>query len=103
HEGAHIFQYTHGYNRLLAGPTVRDTELHADFLAGYYFARSGRTERSITVFSQALAAMGTTDFTDPNFHGTGQQRVACMHAGYSVRGADVHEAAQQGVAYVQRI
>src|SRR5262245_8569112 len=63
HEGAHIVQFTSpSLHRRLEGRTVRLLELHADFLAGYYFSRTNRTERSLVAFGQSLFSKGDYEF-----------------------------------------
>jgi hypothetical protein len=101
HEGAHILQFrSPALHRRLNGPTVRLIELHADFLAGYYFARTGRTERSLVVFGESLFAKGDYEFNDRQHHGTPQQRVASMRAGYSNKAYELNEAVERGAQYV---
>ena len=104
HEGVHIFQFLRLdadlYRRLRSGPTAREQELHADFLAGYYFSVTGRTERSLVVFAESLEAIGDTDFTNPNHHGTGEERVAAMLEGYRHGDMGLNEAATRGIRYV---
>jgi hypothetical protein len=102
HEGAHIFQFRNGYARRLAGLTVRRMELHADFLAGYYFARTGRTERSLVVFGRSLFSKGDYQFNDPNHHGRPEERVAAMQAGFAAGSYNLTDAAEEGVRYVMR-
>jgi len=100
HEGAHVVQFfSDGMARLAAGRTARDFELHADFLAGYYFGITGRTERSIDVFGNSLFSKGDYDFNDEHHHGTPDERLAAMHAGYRVadRGHGLGQAIREGI------
>jgi hypothetical protein len=101
HEGAHVIQFTSpDLYRRLEGPTVRLIELHADFLAGYYFSRTGRTEKSLVTFGESLFAKGDYEFNDRQHHGTPQQRVSAMRAGYGNGGYELRQAIEQGVKYV---
>jgi hypothetical protein len=103
HEGAHIVQFNSPSLRSrLSASTVKRIELHADFLAGYYFARTKRTERSLLVFGRSLFSKGDYQFNDRDHHGTPQERVAAMRAGYASADDDLNIATERGVAYVQR-
>lgn len=101
HEGAHIFQFRNGYTDRLHASTARPRELHADYLAGYYFARTGRTERSLVVFAESLFSKGDYEFNHPEHHGTPDDRVAAMRRGFAAGGnSDLFAVADQGVRYV---
>lgn len=104
HEGGHIYQFFRLDRDLLARlrsrPTTREFDLHADFLAGYYFAATGRTERSLVVFAEALFARGDYMYNHPQHHGTPDERVGAMRAGYRHGDLSVEEAAIRGVHYV---
>ena len=64
HEGAHVVQFQFPkLSERLRGPTMKLSELHADFLAGYYFARTGRTERSLVTFGSPSFRRATTTST----------------------------------------
>ena len=84
----------------LSSETRKLSELHADFLAGYYFSRTGRTERSLITFGESLFSKGDYDYNDKQHHGTPQQRVAAMRAGYGAGRYDLDEATNRGVTYV---
>lgn len=104
HEGAHIVQFnSRELHQRLNGPTVRRIELHADFLAGYYFARTQRTERSLVVFGQSLFSKGDYEFNDRNHHGTPEQRVAAMRAGFAASQNGLSQAIERGVQYVMGV
>jgi hypothetical protein len=101
HEGAHILQFNSpSLHRRLQGRTVRLIELHADFLAGYYFSRTGRTEKSLIVFAQSLFSKGDYEFNDPQHHGTPDQRVAAMRSGYANGSYELNDAVERGANYV---
>jgi hypothetical protein len=101
HEGAHIFQFNNNLPARLTGPTAKRMELHADFLAGYYFARTGRSERSLIVFAESLFNKGDYKFNDRNHHGTPQQRVTAMRAGYAASQVDLYQASTRGIQHVE--
>lgn len=102
HEGAHILQFNSpDIRQRLVGPTAQHLELHADFMAGYYFSRTGRTEKSLIVFAESLFSKGDYQYNAPDHHGTPKQRVASMRAGYGAGGSQLSQAAEQGVEYVQ--
>ena len=101
HEGGHIIQFnSRNLHQRLNDRTVQRLELHADYLAGYYFARTQRTERSLVVFGESLFSKGDYEYNDRNHHGTPQQRVAAMRAGYGAGQHTVSQAVEQGVQYV---
>jgi hypothetical protein len=81
HEFGHILQYKY------EGATFTDpfeTEIHADFMAGYYIARRALTiptdvdNLAVSLFLRADAP----EFFQAPDHGNGYQRVAAMLAGY---------------------
>jgi hypothetical protein len=101
HEGAHVVQFrSRDLSERLRGPTFKLIELHADFLAGYYFSRTGRTEKSLVTFGESLFSKGDYEFNDRQHHGTPQQRVAAMRAGYGAGSYDLNDALERGVRYV---
>lgn len=110
HEFGHIYQLQSAYyDRLLRlDKTARPIELHADFLAGYFLA--GRKERHPQLDLQTVGAMfyrfGDIDFNSPQHHGTPQERLAAITAGYRFGrrdAVDIEGAAQAGAELVQRI
>ncbi|HWJ73477.1 MAG TPA: hypothetical protein VNX29_09960 [Kaistia sp.] len=103
HEGSHIFQfYSTFLPKLQSGSTARPVELHADYLAGYYFKMTGRTEKSIESFGASLRRMGDFDFSNPSHHGTPDERVRAMLGGYKAGedGLDRDQASDRGIDYV---
>ena len=80
HEFAHIAQFERG-----EPADALESELHADYLAGFYLSRRGlQLPGGAERFTYTLFSFGDTDFDfyDPVGHGTGDQRVAAMLAGY---------------------
>jgi hypothetical protein len=103
HECAHIFQYFSGYAASLsASGSARPIELHADFLAGYYMAKKSHNKHKLQVFANSLFNKGDFDFNDPTHHGTPDERVAAMEAGFSSAELSFRDAAKKGVKYVKQ-
>lgn len=103
HEAAHVMQFYSAFaKRLVQGETAREIELHADYLAGYYFGAIGRSDRSIDAFGASLFSKGGYDFNDPQHHGTPDERLEAMHAGYrsAAWGDDLQSAIERGLKHV---
>lgn len=79
HEFAHIYQCRRGTS--LSG---RDLELQADYLAGWYM-RHNKSMYGIDIsgFARTIWSKGDYDFRSPSHHGTPEQRVAAMNAGFN--------------------
>jgi len=107
HEVGHIWQFQYpALERDLRGDTARNQELHADYMAGFYFGREGRRNANdIEVFSRSLFNKGSYNFNNRDFHGTPEQRVTAMKLGYSQgrTGGDVGDIAYQGIQIVRNI
>jgi predicted metalloprotease len=110
HEFGHLHQMQSDYNARLTrlDKTVKPVELHADFLAGYFLA--GRKEEHPDLDLHTVGAnfdrMGDTDFNSPQHHGTAQERIAAITAGYRFGRSgehDIDEAARAGVELVARM
>jgi hypothetical protein len=88
HEFGHIHQFMNGYHEELAAldKTARPMELHADFLAGYFLAMRKRDYPNVSLFKvgDALSKKGDTDFNNGNHHGTSEERVAAVTAGFDL-------------------
>jgi hypothetical protein len=111
HEFGHIHQYQFEVDRELGRDNLPGfaTELHADFLAGWYLSRF--LERRPSTSLQTVGdhwnsdEMGSTDFSDPGTHGTSRQRVDAIEAGFYFEqesGLDVAEASHNGILYLRR-
>lgn len=107
HEFGHIVQFSLGLKPDLdrRHPTLKVTELHADFMAGYFIADRKREFPQLDL--QGAGAMfndlGDTNFGDKNHHGTAAERVAAIEAGYKFgrdRAPEVAEAAHVGAQFV---
>lgn len=100
HEFGHIVQY--GYNlqpKLNRGqPTCKRSELHADFLAGYYIGRN--MERlgaaQMVEIGRAWEGLGDSDFTSPFHHGTREERLQAVEAGFKQANLPLAEAIADG-------
>jgi len=96
HEFAHILQGSHG-TRLVG----RNAELQADFMAGWYLARQyKRRALKPREFARSLYDKGDWNFYSPGHHGTPQQRVTAMLAGYKSADLSVEQALEKGERYV---
>jgi hypothetical protein len=79
HEFGHILQ-----TKLKCELQGSQRELHADFLAGYYVAMRGefKTEADLTAFAESLYEKGDSELWDESHHGTSEQRLKVMLAGF---------------------
>jgi predicted metalloprotease len=109
HEFGHIHQMQNGYQSRLAAldSTRRPVELHADFLAGYYLAlrKAEHRELDLSAVGGVLHALGDSDFNSRQHHGTPQERVGALAAGFKfgMEGHhDVAQAAQAGFELIRR-
>lgn len=108
HEFGHIVQFQQSIqDRLSAGqPTQKRVELHADFLAGYYVGRRGIDygENQLIALGKTWEGLGDSNFTDPSHHGTREERIAAVEAGYMMATesqASLTEAVQGGLYYLR--
>ncbi len=96
HETAHILQFEDPYfDFALSDATVRRSELEADAFAGAclaFLVNGGRKidrgvlekrRASVQAAFQLVFKLGDNAFNNPNHHGTGQERLDAMDAGYS--------------------
>ncbi|RYY85837.1 MAG: hypothetical protein EOO15_16015 [Chitinophagaceae bacterium] len=95
HEFAHVLQIRKGC--ALSNP---ERELQADFLAGYYFGRRHYLAAGLHAFAKELYSIGNYDFWSPDFHGTPDQRVQAMLAGYRKSALPIDAAYNAGLDYV---
>jgi predicted metalloprotease len=110
HEFGHIHQMRAGYQDDLQrlDKTVRPIELHADYLAGYFLAlrKKDHPDLNLQDVGRTFYRLGDTDFTAPQHHGTAQERVAAITAGYDLgrkESDDIDQVAKAGVDYVRRV
>lgn len=93
HEMGHILQIHNG-----SGSPGRNTELEADFIAGWYFSYLAANDPQFSsnagledgIF--AFFSRGDYYYNNPSHHGTPEQRKAAFMAGYEVGARDVDEA-----------
>ncbi len=104
HELAHILQFA----QQAALPT-RNTELQADYLAGWYFSYLSRVDPNFAPNAglqdgmRAFFERGDYNFNNAGHHGTPQQRLAAFTEGYNARAANVQAAWAGAQQYRQLI
>ena len=110
HEFGHIVQYKRGIDRILVGADqrVKRLELHADYLAGYFAGtrRLARSDFPAAVFADAQFNAGDNMVSNPNHHGTAQERGAAVSAGYIAAFRDkktFDDAISAGIDYVRSV
>jgi hypothetical protein len=110
HEFGHIVQFKQKiWTRLNAGQrTVKRSELHADFLAGY-FAGSRKLQKPdypAAVFATDAFSSGDDDVNGKDHHGTSNERAAAVVRGFETayrERRNVSDAIQVGMNYVSRL
>jgi hypothetical protein len=100
HEMAHILQFKRG----MAGRADWQMEPHADFMAGWAYARhSPKSEawvrENLELGVQLMFGLGDTDFNDPQHHGQPELRAAMVRAGYDSAALDLDAAFEHGKRY----
>jgi hypothetical protein len=96
HEYAHILQFKAG-----GVPQGKYSELHADFLAGWYIGNRGRwvpTNAFSSMFS--FYQKGDYSFNSPGHHGTPDQRAAAFRAGVEAMNLHISQAYPLGIQIV---
>jgi hypothetical protein len=106
HEYGHIRQYAKGS----AFKPGKHRELHADYLAGWYFRKmkeQPRWKRPLDdeeVFGfTPLYRVGDTNFTSERHHGTKEERNKAFLAGFKCDGKDIDAAYQNGLEYISSL
>ncbi|SDX00259.1 hypothetical protein SAMN05444410_1087 [Hydrobacter penzbergensis] len=97
HECAHVIQIKKGTYYSV----TKLKELHADFMAGYFIGTQGFPQNGINAFANDLYSIGDYDFWAPDHHGTPEERVAAMLAGFQVRNSSASSAYMTGLSYVR--
>jgi hypothetical protein len=86
HEFGHIVQFFSSYyTRLVGGhSTQKLVELHADFLSGYYIGLRNvdYSIRELVDLGRSWEALGDSDYTNINHHGTAEERLRAIEAGF---------------------
>ena len=108
HEFGHIVQTVSPETRVLRGSTARLMELHADYLAGFYAGWRKSKDDSISTNSlgRAFLALGDFNTSHPQHHGTPDERLAALAAGFDfgkIGDKSIGEAVAAGIDEVQRI
>jgi predicted metalloprotease len=110
HEFGHILQFKLNlFARLDSGQrTVKRSELHADYLAGFFAGRRKleKPDFPAAVFATTKFASGDYDVHDPQHHGTPQERAAAVVRGFEVghrERRNLSDAVQIGINYVSRL
>jgi hypothetical protein len=97
HEFGHLVQFRNG----LREPGKR-SELHADFMAGWYLNLRGRYAwvnlmPALRIFYQ----LGDFQFNSPLHHGTPGERLAAAQAGFDSRALNVSQAFSTGLQVIK--
>lgn len=110
HEFGHILQFKFGLlGKLNTGqPTVKRSELQADYFAGFF---AGIRKRERPTYPAAVAVMtqrsfGDTNFGSPNHHGTPDERGAATAKGFEASFRDnktLAEAIEESARYVMAL
>jgi hypothetical protein len=109
HEFGHIVQYKHKLNKRIdqGQPSVKRSELNADFFAGYFagIRKLQKRDYPAAVFATNRYARGDIIF-DKNHHGTPQERAAAVVRGFETayrERRNFSDAIEIGVNYVVRL
>lgn len=110
HEFGHILQFKHNLAARVRGndPTVKRTELQADFFAGYFAGLRKKERPSYPAAVAALAQynVGDNHLNSPKHHGTPQERGAAVVRGFEVAYRDnkpLGEAIQISINYASKL
>ena len=110
HEFAHILQFKLNlFRRLDAGQrTTKRSELHADYLAGFYagLRKLEKSDYPAAVFATTKFASGDFDIHNRDHHGTPEERAAAVVRGFEVSHRErrnLNDAIQIGINYVSRL
>ncbi len=97
HEFAHVLQFESGTKS-----SGKYLELQADYLAGYYLGKkSYLSPTNLRAFATSLYEKGDYNFWSPAHHGTPEERVKAMMAGFAARDLSLDEAHSQGERFVR--
>jgi hypothetical protein len=88
HECGHIVQeFSSYYIRLTKGqPTSKSLELHADYQSGHYIGIRGENyaPEQLISLGRGWASLGDTQYTNPQHHGTPEERLEAIEAGFKL-------------------
>lgn len=97
HEFAHLYQCAASSDL-----SNRDRELQADYLAGWYLKHNKSVYGlDVSGFARSVASKGDFQFNSPQHHGTPEQRVAAMKAGFRDNSNTVASAYAQSLIYLE--
>ena len=97
HEYAHLAQ-----ERFSNSLSFAYRELHADLLAGYYLSQSGQLDAAgFWIYANATYETGDYQLGSFHHHGTPQERLVCLLAGFRLAGLSLEEAFRVGEAFVE--
>lgn len=112
HESAHVLQNRYIgeqlYNISNKDRSVVRTELHADFVSGYYAAYRRRNQQDWESSMHAITQFkfGDCEYANPLHHGTPRERAAAVKAGLDfgdIGSVSPQELALTGLKYVQSL
>jgi len=110
HEFGHILQYRHNLvARVNAGqPTVKRSELQADYFAGFYagLRKKERPSYPAAVVAVTQGNYGDTHFNSPRHHGTEAERSAAVVRGFNAafrEGKTLAQAIEASTNYVMTL
>jgi hypothetical protein len=110
HEFGHIWAMRAGMmDKLNEGQkTVKRSELHADFLAGYFLGTRKRAAPNISLHAagELFHRIGDDNINSPNHHGTPKERVAAAEEGFKisyVQNRDPQHAFAAGLEYIKNL
>lgn len=88
HEYGHITFFLSGQEQLILGgrKTVKRSELHADYLAGYYLGVRKRESPKVSLWKagRLIWSIGDTAFDNEDHHGTPDERRLSAEAGFKL-------------------
>jgi len=108
HEFAHILQFKKGIDINRGNPTVKKSELHADFLAGYFagYRKLENKNFPAAVIAVAHGKLGDYNYNNPNHHGTPEERSQAIVEGFESsyrRGVKINDAFNEGLEFVSKL
>ncbi len=110
HEFGHIWAFRRGVmDQINSGqPTKKRSELHADYMAGYFLGTRKKANKSLKLHAAGdlFHRIGDYNFSSRGHHGTPEERVAASEQGFRVsylEGRDAEYAFASGMEYVSTI
>lgn len=97
HEFAHMYQC----KRSDAPSSTKKRELQADFLAGWYMQNKAALGNDISSFARSVFSKGDYNFTSSSHHGTPDERLAAMRAGFASSATTVNVAFRESLIHLE--